>query len=112
MDATHGGHHQHHFITVLDSLGLKFYSDLKNNLTPPKHGKDMKYWVTELKAIDPKTGELRTYGGPHVPGISKKDAERYCQQNGLGYLVVIGRIIAEFDQETGNEINYETPNLN
>lgn len=51
-----------------------------------------KVWLTEIKAIKPGTNELRTYGGPNVPGISISDAELYCQQNGLGYCTVIGEL--------------------
>lgn len=30
----------------------------------------MKLWVTEIRAIDPIDGEIKTWAGPNVPGIS------------------------------------------
>lgn len=55
----------------------------------------MNLYATEIEAIDPVTGELTIYAGPLVPGISHKDAERYCQNNSIGYCKVIGRHLAE-----------------
>lgn len=45
----------------------------------------MKKWVTEIRAIDPITNELRTFAGPSIQAESAEDAHRYCQENGLGY---------------------------
>lgn len=74
----------------------------------------MKWFVTEIKAIDPLTGELKTWCGPHVPGIDFTDAERYCAEN-LGFCKVIGELVAEipckegtFEPDWGNMIDYET----
>lgn len=58
-------------------------------------------WVTEIQAIDPLTGVLKTWFGPNVPGINQEDAERYCQQNGLGYCAVIGELVAEMPCKEG-----------
>lgn len=54
----------------------------------------MRMWVTLIKAIDPSNGQLKTWGGPNVPGINHEDAERYCQQNELGYCQVLGELVA------------------
>lgn len=54
----------------------------------------MRMWVTTIRAIDPKDGQLKTWGGQYVPGITKEDAERYCQENELGYCEVDGELIA------------------
>lgn len=79
----------------------------------------MKYWVTTIKAINPRTSLLDNWIGPNVPGISKKDAERYCQQNGLGYCQIAGELIAEgyIDPKTGKidknkTTDYETISQN
>lgn len=61
----------------------------------------MNLYVTEIKAIRPRDGELITYCGPNVPGISVKDAEYYCETNGLGYCKVIGLLISEIPCKPG-----------
>jgi len=79
----------------------------------------MKKWVTDIMAIDPKSGELKKWCGPEVPGISLKDAEFFCDNNGLGYCKVIGELIAEipckkgtYDPDFENMIDYEQPTMN
>jgi hypothetical protein len=79
----------------------------------------MKQWCTEIKAIDPIDGEMKKWCGPNVPGISQKDAERYCQINGLGYCNIVGELIAEIPCKKGtyepdfeNTIDYEQPTMN
>lgn len=74
----------------------------------------MKLYTTSIYAIDPIDGDLKTYGGPNVPGISWQDAENYCQQNGLGYCKVDGELVAEIPCKKGsyepdfkNMIDYE-----
>lgn len=62
----------------------------------------MKLWVTEIRAIDPVDGEMKTWAGPNVPGISWGFAEQYCQDNGLGYCKVIGQLIAEIPCKSNN----------
>lgn len=77
----------------------------------------MRQWVTEIKAIDPVDGELKTYAGPNVPALNLVIAEQYCQDNGLGYCRIIGELVAEipckpgtFDPDWDNQVNYD--NLN
>lgn len=79
----------------------------------------MKKWCTEIKAIDPTDGIIKSWGGPNIPAISFRDAEMYCQMNGLGYCKVIGELIAEipckkgtYDPDFENMINYEQINNN
>ena len=80
----------------------------------------MQLWVTEIRAIDPTTSQMTTWGGPNVPGINLQDAEDYCQRNGLGYCKVMGRLIGEvpalFNDPAKPDwrkyIDYETPSLN
>jgi hypothetical protein len=74
-------------------------------------------WVTEIKAIDPITEELKVYGGPHVPGLNHTMAEQYCHDNGLGYCKVLGRLISEIPCKKGtyqpdwkNSVDYENNN--
>jgi len=70
----------------------------------------MKKWVTEILAIDPVSGQLKTYGGPHIDASTWEEATRFCQTNGLGYCRVVGQLIAEVDEKTGVKIDYD--NLN
>jgi hypothetical protein len=76
-------------------------------------------YVTEIQAISPITGELTTYGGPHVPGISETTAQEYCELNGLGYCKVVGELIAEIPCKEGTYepnwdemVDYEKERLN
>ena len=72
---------------------------------------EVRRWVTFLKAVDPETMELKTWGGPNVPGLSLEDAQRWCWQNGMGYLRVIGELAAEID-ENGCETDHESIRAN
>ncbi len=64
----------------------------------------MRKFVTEIRAIDPITNELKTYSGPDIEAISFKLADEYCQLNGLGYCKVVGELITDFT----NDIDYHT----
>lgn len=79
----------------------------------------MKKWLTEIRAIDPLTGDIKKWGGPEVPGLSHHDAQQYCFNNGLGYCMVVGELIAEIPCKKGthepdfnNMVDYETTGLN
>lgn len=65
-----------------------------------------KMWTTEIWAVHPEiTGNRFLHNpryvqsvkwqGPHVPGTSLEDAQRYCNEHGLGYCRVVGEWIAE-----------------
>ncbi len=77
----------------------------------------MKQYLTEIKAIDPVDGEIKTFAGPNVPGITFADAEVYCQNNGLGYCKVIGELVAEIPCKPGSyepdwdgQVDYDNQN--
>lgn len=57
---------------------------------------ELKLYVTEIIA-EPKEGsdDGRTWAGPNVPGVSQDDAQRYCDENGLGYCRILGEFIEE-----------------
>ncbi len=59
----------------------------------------MYLWLTSIEAINPKTGELETWAGPNVPGVTLKDAERFCNQYGFGYCKVIGKLITTIEAD-------------
>jgi len=69
-----------------------------------------KQWCTEFRAISSITGELTTYCGPNVEGISWQDAQMWCYENAT-HLNVIGELILE-EMQDGTVIDYEQPNLN
>lgn len=74
----------------------------------------MKTWCTEIMAIDPIDGEMKKWIGPNVPGTTQKDAENYCQHNGLGYCKISNLLVVEIPCKKGtyepdfeNQIDYE-----
>jgi hypothetical protein len=74
----------------------------------------MRQWVTEIQAIDPIDGVIKSWAGPNVPGINHDDAVRYCHQNELGYCNVLGQLAAEIPCKEGTHepdfekmVNYE-----
>lgn len=74
-----------------------------------------KLYCTEIKAISPHDKEMYSYAGPHVPGISFKDAQDYCENNGLGYCKVTGVLIAEipckpgtYEADFDKQVDYDT----
>jgi len=58
----------------------------------------MKIWSTAIEAVDPVTKELTLWAGPYVPGQTRREAEDYCDRNGLGYCEVVGMFI-EIEEE-------------
>jgi hypothetical protein len=75
-----------------------------------KEQQNMRFFTTELQAIDPTDGKLKTWQGPHVQAISFADAEAYCNSEGMGYLKVTGILLKEVDDETGETIDYSNDN--
>ena len=70
-----------------------------------------KMWTTEIWAVKPEfTGNPLLYDsryvqsvkwqGPHVPGTSLEDAQRYCNEHGMGYCRVTGELIVEGEIDT------------
>lgn len=66
----------------------------------------MRKFTTELRAIDPNDGELKTWQGPDIDAVSFDDARQYCDNNGLGYLKVVGLLVAEVELD-GTIIHYD-----
>jgi len=66
-----------------------------------------KMWTTEIWAIDNKIAvrstavwNVKKWQGPHVPGTTIEDAQRYCDTHSLGYCRVVGELIAEGEMDT------------
>jgi hypothetical protein len=79
----------------------------------------MNLYATKIKALSPIDGDMKTYCGPHVPGISFADAQDYCERNGLGYCEVDGVLISEIPCKDGTyepdwrrRVDYDVNNLN
>lgn len=53
----------------------------------------MKKWKTRIKAIDPKTGELKEWAGPVIESLTIQGAKKYCQENELGYCEIVGELL-------------------
>ena len=73
----------------------------------------MKLWVTEIKALDAQTGEMKTWMGDYVSAPSFKLAQKWCDEN-KGYLKVVGELVSEIPCKEGtynadweNVIDYE-----
>ena len=64
------------------------------------------YYLTELRAIDPTDGVLKTWGGPRIKGTSWDNAQKWCDEN-MGYLTVIGELVSEIDYQTDEQIDYD-----
>ena len=64
-------------------------------------------FITQIRAVDPLNGELRTWAGPEINAISWSLAEQYLQNNGLGYCKIVGVLHSEFPED-GEGLNNET----
>lgn len=60
-------------------------------------------FLTKLKAIDPKDGEVKTWGGPMIEAICWSEAEHKIKDK--GYLEIDGVLWSEIDFETGKRHN-------
>lgn len=74
----------------------------------------MKLFTTEIQAIDPLTGEMKTWQGDNIAAPTFELAAEWCRNN-KGYLKVIGELIAEIPAKSDgitpdfdNMIDYET----
>lgn len=67
-------------------------------------------FTTEIKAIDPKDGDLKTWAGPNIDAISYTFAEQHLQRNGLGYCEITGQLISEIDEFTGEKKDFDFEN--
>lgn len=72
----------------------------------------MRIFLTEIRAIDPKDGQLKTWSGENIEALTFGLAEQCCKEN-KGYLKVIGELVAEipckngFEPDFDNMINYD-----
>jgi len=78
----------------------------------------MKKWCTEIKAIEAKTGEMKTWIGEHVEAPTWDLAQEWCNNN-KGYLKVVGELVMEvpckensYEPDWGKAVDYENTQNN
>lgn len=60
----------------------------------------MRLWVTEICALEAKSGQMKTWGGQNVEAPTMLLAQEWCDKN-AGYLKVIGELVAEIPCKEG-----------
>lgn len=78
----------------------------------------MKKWVTEFKAIEAATGQMKTWIGQNVEAPTMQLAQEWCNNN-AGHLKVVGELVAEipchkgtYNPDFANMVDYEIINNN
>ena len=78
----------------------------------------MKQWVTEFRALDARTGELKTWCGPNISAPTLQLAQQWCCDN-AGHLQVVGELVMEipcikgtYDPDFENKVDFENNRLN
>ena len=73
----------------------------------------MKIWVTEFKALDAKTGELKKWCGENIHAPNFELAQEWCYTY-AGHLTVVGELVMEipckkytYSPDFKNTIDYE-----
>lgn len=61
----------------------------------------MRKWTTEFKALDAKTGEMKTWVGDEVGAPTFELAQEWCYNN-KGHLTVVGELICEIPCKAGS----------
>jgi len=62
--------------------------------------------VTKIVALDHLDNTTKTFAGPNVSALTLEDAEKFCQENGLGYCKVIGELVSP--NTTDDDLKEET----
>jgi len=55
------------------------------------------YYLTEIRAVDPEDGEVKSWAGPRIWADSQEQAMEYCQRNGLGFCFILGEFDSDID---------------
>lgn len=58
----------------------------------------MKKWTTLIDALDPQTKDMCLWMGPLVDGETLEDAQKWCNENGLGYCRVDAQYVGEINE--------------
>lgn len=64
----------------------------------------MKRFATTLKAIDNTDGLIKTFVGIDIYAWDHREAKNIIKRS-YPYLTLLGEIVKEFDEETGEEFN-------
>lgn len=59
----------------------------------------MKKFVTLIKAIDPKDGNLKTFYGDYIEATDENEAQNILDETGRGYMKVSGGFVEEQDTD-------------
>lgn len=51
-------------------------------------------YLTQVRAFDPLTNEMKIWEGDRIEAGSFEEAEKYCREN-KGYLEVVGQLVSE-----------------
>lgn len=54
---------------------------------------EKKLFATQIRAVDPADGELKTWAGPYIEAYSHADADLIRNKEGLGYCEVVGEVV-------------------
>lgn len=65
----------------------------------------MRTFVTEVQAIDPTDGLLKTFEGLRIESINPKMAQKWCNENGLGFLKVVGELVCDISLDENKGIS-------
>ncbi len=68
--------------------------------------KPVKTFTTEIEAIDPIDGVLKTWSGQNIEAGSIDEAIDFCQNNGLGYLKITDELVAEIPFHISEHVGY------
>lgn len=68
-------------------------------------------YLTEIRAYDPLTGQMKNWCGPQVEALSWSLAEEYCRLY-MGYCRVIGEWVGDVEFSTNKETNFVDTSLN
>lgn len=78
----------------------------------------MKKWVTEIKALEAATGQMKKWCGPNVEAPTHELAQDWCDNN-MGYLKVVGELVCEIpclpgthDPDWENMVDYDVQQQN
>ena len=65
----------------------------------------MKVFLTEIDAVDPNDGTLKTWVGERVIAESLEQAKIWCENNEKGYLKIVGELVEKEEKRYDADFN-------